>query len=708
MVVNGLDPPIRYAMTRRPMLPLIFVGLCSKGEFLNLVKTWLNLLVVSVHLCRLQSIYLLCVMPRYPEEANSRSISVITPYNHQRTLLQERFHRTLGSTKTFTIDFNTVDGYQGREVDILIFSAVRASGQSNEGAKTVTRGNNSIGFVGDVRRMNVALTRARFSLWIVGNATTLQQNSDWAALISDAKTRQLFFPVKDPYVFKEGATAQILRVRSPSSGSYLDKSTTNEASAGTNAELIATPRSSEIGRVSVHPTEMLGREHLGLESREGIDFVNSASQPKGVAKATSQENRSSFGAQTVERDNNKQSHQAHGRRIESAIDEPRMQRSNSIPRGERNTQLRTSAPRNDDEKERISRRHPDHINSLPRPKPSDGYFLEGQERHRSKNVAMQDMSSRGRKDPRTGRSGTESRGTQKMAEGRSSEKAHTRTSADGQGHYFGSGIDRAAGPDEVRRSPSEEPRHGLPRARVSAVGTTVANQAPGASLVRARPKVAYLDFTSGHSDKSSVMKATQNIPVDGIGRDSSSEDRIERNRPSSHSGPSGSGVSPPASLLDPAGQRAGIRPDVAGSASASLDEGSRAPTGHRNRNSPLNSSNMREREWELYMRTLQEQKQTGNAVRDKSDRVQSSGSDRRQRQVGRPDSGLQTRQAGKSDSGIRTNQAGKIDVDRRTKEAAKLDADRRIERRSAQPPPNKKQKVSRIVYHCGLHDTLQQ
>lgn len=89
-----------------------------------------------------------------------------------------------------------MDGFQGREVDILILSTVRAADSSS--ASSGSR-SSSIGFVADVRRMNVALTRARLSLWILGNARTLQMNYNWAALVKDAKERNLVISIKKPY-----------------------------------------------------------------------------------------------------------------------------------------------------------------------------------------------------------------------------------------------------------------------------------------------------------------------------------------------------------------------------------------------------------------------------------------------------------------------------------------------------------------------------
>lgn len=124
-------------------------------------------------------------------EFASGRIGIITPYRSQLSLLRSRFSSAFGSNMVSEMEFNTVDGFQGREVDILVLSTVRASDSTNS---------SSIGFVADVRRMNVALTRAKFSLWIVGNARTLQRNPHWAALIENAKERNLFISVSRPYI----------------------------------------------------------------------------------------------------------------------------------------------------------------------------------------------------------------------------------------------------------------------------------------------------------------------------------------------------------------------------------------------------------------------------------------------------------------------------------------------------------------------------
>lgn len=102
---------------------------------------------------------------------------------------------------TAEMEFNTVDGFQGREVDILVLSTVRAEEPCSTEHRISSR---NIGFVADVRRMNVALTRAKLSLWILGNARTLMANNNWEALVNDAKKRNLVISIKKPYdsIFK--------------------------------------------------------------------------------------------------------------------------------------------------------------------------------------------------------------------------------------------------------------------------------------------------------------------------------------------------------------------------------------------------------------------------------------------------------------------------------------------------------------------------
>ena len=89
-------------------------------------------------------------------------VGVISPYRAQVQYLR-RLIRKRESFKPYrhSISVNTVDGFQGQERDIILISLVRSNEQGQ------------IGFLNDLRRMNVAITRARMKLIILGDKATL-------------------------------------------------------------------------------------------------------------------------------------------------------------------------------------------------------------------------------------------------------------------------------------------------------------------------------------------------------------------------------------------------------------------------------------------------------------------------------------------------------------------------------------------------------
>ena len=89
-------------------------------------------------------------------------VGIISPYKGQVQLLRRllRQDRYLKPFRQF-ITINTVDGFQGQERDIIVISLVRSNDQGD------------IGFLRDLRRMNVAITRARMKLIILGNKATI-------------------------------------------------------------------------------------------------------------------------------------------------------------------------------------------------------------------------------------------------------------------------------------------------------------------------------------------------------------------------------------------------------------------------------------------------------------------------------------------------------------------------------------------------------
>ena len=85
-------------------------------------------------------------------------VGVITPYRAQVRALRERL------ADVASIEVDSVDGFQGREKEAIIVSLVR----SNPAGE--------IGFLNDVRRTNVAFTRARRKLIVIGDSSTLSHH----------------------------------------------------------------------------------------------------------------------------------------------------------------------------------------------------------------------------------------------------------------------------------------------------------------------------------------------------------------------------------------------------------------------------------------------------------------------------------------------------------------------------------------------------
>jgi len=102
-----------------------------------------------------------------------QQIGIITPYQAQVALLTSLLRSPYGPE----LEIGTVDGMQGREKEAVIISLVRSNDKRE------------VGFLKDERRLNVAMTRARRHLCIVGDSSTVQHGSkylkDWLAWLED-------------------------------------------------------------------------------------------------------------------------------------------------------------------------------------------------------------------------------------------------------------------------------------------------------------------------------------------------------------------------------------------------------------------------------------------------------------------------------------------------------------------------------------------
>lgn len=102
----------------------------------------------------------------------SLDIGIISPYKEQREWLKENISAfELDKTKLQSLSIKTIDGFQGEERDIIYISLVR----SNDA--------HEIGFLNDLRRMNVAITRARKKLVVIGDSATIGSSNFYQSFL---------------------------------------------------------------------------------------------------------------------------------------------------------------------------------------------------------------------------------------------------------------------------------------------------------------------------------------------------------------------------------------------------------------------------------------------------------------------------------------------------------------------------------------------
>ena len=114
----------------------------------------------------------LCIDYSLHTELSNIEIGIISPYKEQREwLMDNQNNYEFDKTKVESISIKTIDGFQGEERDVIYISLVR----SNE--------NQEIGFLGDERRMNVAITRARKKLVVIGDSATIGSNKFYKSFL---------------------------------------------------------------------------------------------------------------------------------------------------------------------------------------------------------------------------------------------------------------------------------------------------------------------------------------------------------------------------------------------------------------------------------------------------------------------------------------------------------------------------------------------
>lgn len=137
------------------------------------------------------------LLARYPSMDWQDKIGIIAPYKQQIYELGAELRRLEAQLNLrLAIEVNTVDGFQGREKEIIIYSCVRTR-SSHQRNRRNGGASEAAAFWADERRMNVAITRAQSSLWVIGNSQLLEQSPAWRTLLEDARARNLYIAQPD-------------------------------------------------------------------------------------------------------------------------------------------------------------------------------------------------------------------------------------------------------------------------------------------------------------------------------------------------------------------------------------------------------------------------------------------------------------------------------------------------------------------------------
>ncbi|BFG36481.1 hypothetical protein CerSpe_227550 [Prunus speciosa] len=175
--------------------PYSFIDIANGKEDYDRGHSLKNMVEVAVVCEIVASLY-----REFTQTKKRVSIGVISPYKAQVNAIQERVREHSEASGTdFSVRVRSVDGFQGGEDDVIIISTVRCNKKG------------SVGFLSNLERANVMLTRARYCLWILGNeATLISSNSIWKKLILDAKKRKCFYNAHDDKDLAQAIAAALM------------------------------------------------------------------------------------------------------------------------------------------------------------------------------------------------------------------------------------------------------------------------------------------------------------------------------------------------------------------------------------------------------------------------------------------------------------------------------------------------------------------
>lgn len=158
--ILDFDTPIEWINTE---------GMDCNEEFVGENYGRINKPEAELSIAQLKSYILKIGKERFLKE--KIDVGLISPYKAQVQYLRQLIRKdNFFKPYRSAITINTVDGFQGQERDVILISLVRANEEGQ------------IGFLNDLRRMNVAITRARMKLIILGDVSTLTRHAFYAEL----------------------------------------------------------------------------------------------------------------------------------------------------------------------------------------------------------------------------------------------------------------------------------------------------------------------------------------------------------------------------------------------------------------------------------------------------------------------------------------------------------------------------------------------
>ena len=169
-IANRSSPLSGCGVADMLMSPCVYIDVPSCGGGTNEIKiSTQNTSISNKHEADITLQLLEHVLQHLPPGC---TVGVITFYTAQRDYLLKGTHKLRNKSKISSVQISTVDGFQGQEKDIIILSKVR----------TVSSG----GFLSDFRRINVALTRAKHHLYVLGDKSAWihdEANTDFKVMV---------------------------------------------------------------------------------------------------------------------------------------------------------------------------------------------------------------------------------------------------------------------------------------------------------------------------------------------------------------------------------------------------------------------------------------------------------------------------------------------------------------------------------------------